>query len=168
MGAIYTIDSKGSLQLASAIDVLSGLGSSFVEDFDSGPSISGSVKKPRAMCHIYTALEIKQRFWRKFVGYVDEWERHKSRRVDAGNGYDEQQRSRSGILRGLSVTTGYLYLGSVYEIYCEWVSQIPTLSAGADHVRHGGWSRGCRQHVGNWNERVDLAAIDGGVSQARS
>ncbi len=125
MGAIYTIDSKGSLQIASAIDVLSGLGSSFVEDFDSGPSISGSVATSTQPWNLNNGSggSLSGTPTNGSATNPGVWTLATGTTSSSG---------RSGILRGLSVTTGYLYLGSVYEIYCEWVSQIPTLSAGAD------------------------------------
>lgn len=119
------INSNSSLVNITGISLLDYLGSSFVEDFDSGPAISGSVATSTQPWNLNNGSggSLSGTPTSGSATNPGVWTLSTGTTSSSG---------RSGILRGFSVSTGYLYLGSVYEIYCEWVSQIPTLSSGSD------------------------------------
>ena len=119
------VNAEGSFIPATSVDVLENLGSSFVEDFDAGPSVSGSVATSSQPWNLSNASggSLAGTPASGSVGNPGVWTLNTGGSSSSG---------RSGILRGFSTAQGYLYFGSTYQIHCEWVSQIPTVSAGLD------------------------------------
>lgn len=122
---LLRINDAGSLVPAAPVDVLENLGSSFVEDFDAGPSVSGSVATSSQPWNLSNASggSMAGTPTNGSVANPGVWTLNTGSTSSSG---------RSGILRGFSTNQGYLFFGGLYRIFCEWVIQIPTLSAGLD------------------------------------
>lgn len=119
------VNDQGSLVAASPVEVLENLGSSFVEDFDAGPAVSGSVATSSQPWNVSNASggSLTGTPTSGSVANPGVWTLSTGSSSSSG---------RSGLLRGFSTNQGYLYFGSTYQIHCEWVSLIPTVSAGLD------------------------------------
>lgn len=118
----YTVDGAvGALVPTDAGDLQTALGSSWTEDFDSGPAIGGSLATSNTIWSVGNGSggSLTGTPAAGLAGNPGVWT------LDTGT----SNNGRAGILRGASLTQGYLYISNLFTVTIDWVFKIPIISS---------------------------------------